>query len=80
MAPHCQSRPVRGSSLALAAGTEWSVYVKGGEVAEVVRKAALQHQSDLVVAGRGHLPEWFGGLRTHAYAVIRHSPCPVLSI
>ena len=63
-----------------AAGTEWSVCVKGGEVAEVVREAALQHQADLVVAGRGRLPEWFGGLRTHAYAVIRDSPCPVLSI
>lgn len=63
-----------------AAGTQWSVCVKGGSVSEVVREAALQYSADLVVSGRGRLPEWFGGLRTHAYAVIRDSPCPVLSV
>ena len=66
--------------LQLIAGTQWSVCVKAGEVSEVVREAAMQHAADLVVSGRGRLPEWFGGLRTHAYAVIRDSPCPVLSV
>jgi nucleotide-binding universal stress UspA family protein len=68
------------AELQRAAGTEWPVSVKPGSVSEVVREAALEHAADLVVGGRGRLPEWLGGLRTHAYAVIRDSPCPVLSV
>ena len=45
-----------------------------------VRTAALQHHADLVVVGRGGVHGSFGRLRTHAYAIIRDSPCPVLSV
>jgi nucleotide-binding universal stress UspA family protein len=62
------------------AGTGLKVCVMGGSVSEVVREAAVQHAADLVVIGRGRIPERFGGLRSNAYAIIRDSPCPVLSV
>jgi len=36
--------------------------------------------ADLLVIGRGSASGVFGRLRTNAYAIIRQSPCPVLSI
>ena len=54
--------------------------VAAGAVGEVVREAALQHQADLIVIGRGHLCETLGRLRTNAYDVIRRSPCAVISV
>jgi len=57
-----------------------NVSVESGEVAHVVRSAAASHQSDLVVIGRGVHTGLAGRLRTHSYAIIRESPCPVLSI
>jgi len=45
----------------------------------VVRDAALKYGADLVVTGRGKLHATFGRLRTNTYAIIRDSPCPVLS-
>jgi nucleotide-binding universal stress UspA family protein len=63
-----------------AAGTNFEVCMEGGSVSRVVREAALHHDADLVVIGRGKLHETFGQLRTNAYAIIRDAPCPVLSI
>jgi nucleotide-binding universal stress UspA family protein len=51
-----------------------------GEVAGAVREEAERHNSDLIVIGRGILHEAMGRLRTHAYGIIRHAPCPVLSV
>jgi hypothetical protein len=42
--------------------------------------ALLQHEVDLAVIGRGALQGTLGRLRTHAYGIIRQSPCPVLSM
>jgi nucleotide-binding universal stress UspA family protein len=61
------------------AGTSAEVRLRGGEVAPVVHRAALDFNADLVVIGRGVLQEPLGRLRTYAYAIIRDSPCPVLS-
>lgn len=55
------------------------VCVDSGEVAHVVRHCASEHRGDLIVIGRGH-HSGFGRLRTHSYAIIRESPCPVISI
>lgn len=55
------------------------ICVDSGEIAHVVRHCASAHDGDLVVIGRGH-HSGFGRLRTHSYAIIRESPCPVLSI
>ena len=62
------------------AGTNVELCVMGGSVSTLVRDAALQYKADLVVVGRGRLHEPFGRLRTGAYAIIRDSPCPVLSL
>lgn len=62
------------------AGTDVEVCLEGGGASTVVRAAALHHHADLVVIGRGKLHETFGRLRTNSYAIIRHSPCPVISI
>jgi nucleotide-binding universal stress UspA family protein len=61
------------------AGTELEVTVEGGEASHVIRDAALKYGADLVMTGRGKLHETFGRLRTNTYAIIRESPCPVLS-
>jgi nucleotide-binding universal stress UspA family protein len=61
------------------AGTNLEASVKAGAVSRVVREAALECKADLVITGRGKLHETFGRLRSNGYAIIRDSPCPVLS-
>ncbi len=56
------------------------ISLAGGAVSTVVREAALRTGAELVVIGRGHTQRALGRLRTHAYSIIRNSPCPVLSI
>jgi len=41
---------------------------------------ARQRQADLLVIGRGSAAGVYGRLRTNAYAIIRESPCPVVSV
>lgn len=61
-------------------GTNLDLCVEGGEVSHVVRDAATKFGADLVVIGRGKMHATFGRLRSNDYAIIRDSPCPVLSI
>jgi nucleotide-binding universal stress UspA family protein len=63
-----------------AVGTKLEQCVAGGEVSQVVRAAAERDEADLVIIGRGKLEASLGRLRTHAYSIIRDSPCPVLSL
>ena len=63
-----------------SAGIHAPVCVAVGEVAGAVREEAERHNSDLIIIGRGILHEAMGRLRTHAYGIIRHAPCPVLSV
>jgi nucleotide-binding universal stress UspA family protein len=60
--------------------TDPDVCIRRGTVSEMIRQAALENNADLLVIGRGHLQAFLGRLRTHAYAIIRDSPCPVLSV
>lgn len=62
------------------AGVQADVQVNGGEPHHVVAAAAKQANADLVVIGRGVHTGVLGRLRAHAYAIIRNSPCPVLSV
>jgi nucleotide-binding universal stress UspA family protein len=62
------------------AGTNWEVCIQGGTVASVLRDVAIECKADLVVIGRGHLQNHFGRFRSHVGAIIRESPCPVLSV
>lgn len=57
-----------------------TILLVGGAVSTVIREAALRTGAELVVIGRGHTQRELGRLRTQAYSIIRHSPCPVLSI
>ncbi len=51
-----------------------------GPIADTVTEDARQEGADLVIVGRGTLPSAMGRIRTHAYAIIQKSPCPVLSV
>ncbi len=61
-------------------GTNWELCMKVGPVAEAVRKTADDSGADLVIIGRGRGRERFEAKRTHSTAIIRESPCPVLSV
>jgi nucleotide-binding universal stress UspA family protein len=62
------------------AGGLGAVCVTIGEVSREVARAARTHNADLVVIGRGGAPEAPGKLGSHAYAIVRRAPCPVLCI
>jgi nucleotide-binding universal stress UspA family protein len=60
-------------------GTHLRVHLGAGSVRDVIRDAASKFAADLVIIGRGHVQKPFSRLRSHAYSIIRDSPCPVLS-
>jgi nucleotide-binding universal stress UspA family protein len=60
-------------------GIQAQVCVEAGDVARAMANAAQQHNADLMVIGRGR-HTGLGRLTTHSYAIIRESPCPVLSV
>jgi nucleotide-binding universal stress UspA family protein len=62
------------------ADTSWEVSVESGGTSSVLRRAAAYSRADLVVIGRGHLQNQLGRFRTNVGAIIRESPCPVLSV
>jgi len=68
------------ASLQEEAGTRFEVCVEGGHIPAVVRAAAVGYDADLVITGRGAMPHFAGRLRSHAYAIVRDMPCPVLSL
>ena len=61
-------------------GASFQVCIGNGDTPTVVAASVLDYQADLVLAGRGTLPAFAGGLRTHLYGIIRDVACPVLSI
>ncbi|HEV3332260.1 MAG TPA: universal stress protein [Bryobacteraceae bacterium] len=61
-------------------GATADLLVEAGEPAQVIAAAASRLHADVVVIARGSAAGGFGRLRTNAYAVIRQSPCPVVSV
>jgi len=61
-------------------GAEADLLLEPGEPARVICSAARQVEADALVIGRGSAAGVFGRLRTNAYAIIRESPCPVVSV
>jgi len=51
-----------------------------GEVAQAVSTAVRDLRADVLVIGRSQESGVLGRLRANAYAIIRESPCPVVSI
>lgn len=63
-----------------AVGTAAEVFIESGDVPKTVRLAAEESHADLLVIGRSPSRGIAGRLRTNAYAIIRESPCPVVSV
>jgi nucleotide-binding universal stress UspA family protein len=61
-------------------GLDFPACIDAGDVAPVVAEEAQGHGADLIVIGRGVIHEKLGRLRTHAHAIIRQAPCPVISV
>jgi nucleotide-binding universal stress UspA family protein len=54
--------------------------LRAGDPAKAICAAAVQTRSGALVIARGSAAGGFGRLRTNAYAIIRQSPCPVVSV
>ena len=63
-----------------SAGSRAEAVLEMGDVAESVSTAAKRLKADLLVIGRGAAAGAFGRFRTNAYAIIRRSLCPVVSV
>ena len=61
-------------------GAKAEVYIESDDVARYVSNLAKDNGIDLMVIGRSMDHSIFGRLRTNAYALIRESPCPVVSV
>lgn len=61
-------------------GFDGELHLVGGPVARSIRQTAIELNSDLILIGRGVMREQLGRMRTNTYAIIRESPCPVLSV
>jgi nucleotide-binding universal stress UspA family protein len=66
--------------LAVAANSGADLLLENGEPAPTVCQAAQRLGADVLVIGRGSASGKYGRLRTNAYAIIRQSPCPVVSV
>lgn len=56
------------------------IVLEFGDIAESVCAAAQRLRADLLIVGRGSAAGNSGRFRTHAYDIIRRSPCPVVSV
>jgi nucleotide-binding universal stress UspA family protein len=68
------------SRLLKEAGAEATLLIEGGEPSHILCSAAKRVHAGVMVIGRGSASGVFGRLRTNAYAIIRESPCPVVSV
>jgi nucleotide-binding universal stress UspA family protein len=68
------------ADLQTEAGTSLNIHVRLGPVGAVVHQMAIDCKSDLILVGRGAIQKRPGGLFSHAYAIIREAPCPVISL
>jgi len=51
-----------------------------GPVADAIRDQAMRISADLIITGRGEVLGTLSRLWSHLYPIVRHAPCPVLSI
>jgi len=67
--------------LVAATGSDVSgIYIEAGEPRKAVCSFAKSSGADLLIIGRGPQEGIPGNLPTNAYAIIRESPCPVISV
>jgi nucleotide-binding universal stress UspA family protein len=67
-------------TLQSSSGVDADLLLEVGEPSPAICGAASRLKSDVLVIGRGSAAGVFGRLRTNAYAIIRQSPCPVVSV
>jgi nucleotide-binding universal stress UspA family protein len=70
----------RIEKLQAVAGTSARVFIGAGDPAEVIAGATGEFEADLLVIGRHDDTGIAGRLQQNAYAILRDSPCPVISI
>jgi nucleotide-binding universal stress UspA family protein len=61
-------------------GVAADVRIQAGDTPVAVRTEAEELKADVLVIGRGSSPRAHGHLPTNSYAIVRESPCPVVSI
>jgi len=61
-------------------GSQAEVMLQAGDPAHAICAAAARIHAGALVIARGSAAGGFGRLRTNAYAIIRQSPCPVVSV
>ena len=61
-------------------GVPAETLIDAGEPARAICAAVTRTHADVLVIGRGSAAGVFGRLRTNAYAIIRESSCPVVSV
>jgi nucleotide-binding universal stress UspA family protein len=61
-------------------GADVELLLESGGVVETLSNIALRKEADLLVIGRHHESGLLGRLRDTGYAIIRESPCPVVSV
>jgi len=66
--------------LQTGAGTAAHTFINSGDPAKVVAEAAKDYGAGLLVMGRHSNAGIAGYLRQNAYAILRESPFPVISI
>lgn len=75
---HATERDVSAAMQRL--GMEAPVHVLDAEVADGIRRVAIDESADLVIVGRGKDRTRISCLWSDLYQIIRESPCPVLSV
>jgi len=70
----------RIAELKKRAGVNATHTVLEGPVADAIHSHALHTAADLIVTGRGVVYGSVSRIWSHLYPIIRHAPCPVLSI
>ncbi|MGO9230548.1 MAG: universal stress protein [Bryobacteraceae bacterium] len=68
------------AALQAKVGSQADVMLQAGDPAKAICAAASQTRACALVIARGSAAGGFGRLRTNAYAIIRQSPCPVVSV
>ena len=70
----------RAEELKRQCGVDAEVIIAGGEIPKAVRRQLERLSADLLIIGRSPQAGIFGRLPTNAYAIVRDSRCPVVSV
>ena len=70
----------KAHALLESTGIGAKIVVESGPVIQTLSEIAKETHADLLVIGRHHESGILGRLRDTAYAIIRESPCPVVSV